>query len=229
MKKAVCLLVVIVGILGLWGWKKTSTKISAILPDRCLFFVDESLSSTFQKNMTSSIAKDYAQFKNLEQVIDVTSGQFPEVHAMQVQICNTDKICFYIDAAKPVFLLNDSLVVCDNQHSVPKDHFTAEVLTHLPCVVCHHDSDVLVMLPFVQKLPDVFQRECVITWISSSDITLSFKKKTDYVLQVSAQNIPTERDAVQCQLIMDLMLAKQKNRKKSITCDLRFKNQIIVR
>lgn len=219
----------IVGTLGLWGWKKTSKRISAILPDRCLFFVDESLSSTFQENMTSSIAKDYAQSKNIGQVIDVTSGQFPEVHSMQVHICNTDKICFYIDAVKPIFLLNDSLVVCDNEQSVVKDHFTPEVLDSLPLVVCQQDPDIVAMLSFMQQLPNLFKQQCLITWISTSDITLSFKTKNDYVLQVSSQNIPTERDVEQCQLIMDLMPKKQKNKKKSMTCDLRFKNQIIVR
>src|SRR3990167_10903111 len=112
MKKALLLVIFCIVALGYWGWKKSDTSMTVVLPEKSVFFIDQDLSKTFKKNIEKSIQKSYSQSKNPAQVIEQATAKFREISSMKVQICQSDKICFYVDAPEPIFLLNDELVIC---------------------------------------------------------------------------------------------------------------------
>ena len=214
--------------LGFWGWKHTKTAITAVLPEKCVFFMDEDLSSSFQNDLTSIISQEYAEKKNPQELMDQMSQQFKEIRSMQVQICQTDKICFYVDAAKPIFLLNNAYIVCDNQTQVARDHFTEQTAEGLIKINCSNDYDVATMLHFVSRLPNSFGQLFTIEWISNFDIILHPIQATGYVLRVSSETTVEPQDLAACQSIYDGLPKKLKAKKNRKIYDIRFKNQIIV-
>src|SRR3990167_8813211 len=69
---------------------------------------------------------------------------------MKVQICQSDKICFYVEAPEPVFLLNGQEVVCENATAAKKDHFDSEVVQKLVAVICKKVDQLQTMVDFFQ-------------------------------------------------------------------------------
>lgn len=228
MNKLFCIGTICAVVLGFWGWKQAKTSITAVLPEKCVFFMDKELSPSFQNNLTSIISAHYADKKNPQELMDQMAAQFKEIRSMQVQICQTDKICFYVDAAKPMFLLNNSLVVCDNQIQVAREHFTSEATEDLVQLHCSTDCDIATMLQFVERLPDSFKKKFTIEWVSNFDIVLHPIDTVGYVLRVSYDSVFGEQDLAACQSIHDGLPKKSKNKKSRMTYDIRFKNQIIV-
>lgn len=214
---------------GLWFYKRTEPTIAAVLPEKSVFFIDEEFSPSFKKNLTTAIASAYAKNKNPQEVMDGTTLQFPEVASMQVQICQTDKICFYVDGAQPLFLFNDTWVVCDNGTKIVKDHFTSEIVKDLVKIKSLRTDDIAAMVKFVTGLPNWFKQNFLIDWLSKTDINMSPVDGAWYQLRVSADAIPSQQDVADCMLIGDEQLKKLKIKKKRMTYDVRFKNQIIVK
>lgn len=210
-------------------WKKTKTNITVILPEKCEFFVDENLSSSFHNNFVKTVTEQYTQTKNPKKVMDNVTQQFPEVHVMQAQICKTDKICFYVDAAKPVFLLNDQFVICDNAVQINKDHYTLEIIQDLIKVSSDQVINLENVIQFIQSLPNIFKQNFRIVWLSDSNILLTALSQQQCQLLTSMYYIPQPQDLNHCQLIAASLPKASKNKKKCVTYDLRFKNQIIIR
>lgn len=229
MKKLFLIGMIVVSMVALWGWKRTKSNMTVVLPEKTVFFIDQDLSKTFTNNLKSSISQFYAVSKNPAKVMEQATGQFLEISSMKVQICQSDKICFYIDAQAPVLLLNGEFVVCENGISVPKDHFASDVLQGLVTVARLYDGDLLAMVKFVQVLPQRFKEHFSIEWRADSDIVLQPKDSNGLVLQVGTQAIPVLQDLISCELIGAGLSKKLKSKKKRMVYDLRFKNQIIVR
>jgi hypothetical protein len=227
MKKAFVLAMFCIILFGLWGWKKSKTSMTVVLPEKSVFFIDQDLSSSFKNSIENSIQKAYEQSKNPQEVMDQATAKFPEISSMKVQICQSDKICFYVDAAEPIFLLNNDLVVCDNATSIALDHFSPNVVQKLVSIVCHKVHDLQTMINFVTTLPDTFKQEFLIEWSSDTDILLQPKNGKNCILQCSADSPPSLQDLISCQLICEAR--KSKTKKKRVVYDVRFKNQIIVR
>lgn len=214
--------------LGCWGWKKTKQTVSVVLPEKSVFFIDKEFSSEFKHDLMSIVALAYGQTKNPELVIADATLKYPEIMSMKVQICQTDKICFYIQAAQPLFLFNDMWVVCDNRSHVAKDHFSQDIVQGLIKITSSSLQDIDMMVQFVQKLPDWFKSRFSIEWLSENDIKMLPVTGERFVLRVSADAVPSVRDVDDCLVIGQEQSKKIKTKKKTITYDVRFKNQIIV-
>lgn len=200
---------------------------TVVLPEKSVFFIDKDFSKSFQNSIQDSIQKSYASCKNPGQVMQQATQDFPEILSMKVQICQSDKICFYVDGLKPVFLLNNDLIVCGNATSVVLPHFSGEVTNNLVHIASSKKDDFQAMVNFVNALPDTFKQEFLIEWNSDTDILLQPKDGKNCVLLCSAENVPSLQDLIFCQSI-----AATKNSskiKKKRVYDVRFKNQIIVR
>jgi hypothetical protein len=241
MKKAVLLAIVCLSLFAFWKVKKTKSSITDVLPEKSVFFVDPDLSNNFKDQVISSISTAYQKSKSPQEVMTQATAEFQELSGMKVQICQTDKICFYVDAATPLFVLNDDFVVCDNAIKVARDHFDDALTQGLVKVVVLKNNDLdprskpgmtqaatLVMVRFVQALPEVFKQDFWIEWLDNHDILLHLKNNAEFVLQVTIDQIPTEKDLQFCQAI-DNLPKKSKSKKKLVVYDLRFKNQIIIR
>lgn len=189
--------------------------------------LDEGLSESFQDNVTSSICSQYATTKDPQGVISKISEQFPEVSTMKVHLCQTDKICFSLELQKPLFLLNDKFVVCDSDGMIPKDHFNFDVVTNLPRLNCSCDPNASAMRQFFEKLQESIQKDFEINWISGTEIILKEKNKPSVTFVCSEQHVPNQKDIEHCKSIYESLPVK--NKKKNMSYDLRFKNQIIVR
>lgn len=229
MKKAYVLIIFCMIVVGLWMWKKSKTSITVVLPEKSVFFIDQDLSSDFKKNIENSIQAAYSLSKNPQEVMDQATAQFPEISSMKVQICQSDKICFYVDAADPIFLLNDEFVVCGNGTKSLKDHFSLEIVQNLVPVSSKNDLELSAIINFVVALPEKFKQEFLIEWVDQDNIILHPKDDKDCILQVSAQAVPSLSDLQSCQKIAQAASTKSKIKKKRMVYDVRFKNQIIVR
>ena len=224
-------LVMVVFIVALFLWKSKTHKNSAIimLPEKTVFFIDDGLSNIFKKDLIRVIDLLYSDLKNPEAVIKETNNQFAEIASMTVQICQSDKICFYLDAAPAVFLLNDNLVVCENGATVAKNHFKSEILQTLIPVVSQHCINIPLMIQFIKKLPNLFKAEFCIFYEDVNNVLLISKNDKSFALQLTLDEQVTEKDLVDCQAIGLQLPKKMKAKKKQVVYDLRFKNQIIVR
>lgn len=244
MKKAFMLAIFCIAIVGFWLYKKPKTNFAAVLPNVSEFFIDHDFSKNFSTDIQSSIQDAYRLSKNPQEVIDQITKSFNEIACMKVQICQSDKICFYVDASDPVFLLNQEFVVCQNGAKVCKDHFSSKIIQSLVQVSSSKDSDakefgspidvgnnncLQQIIDFVTALPEKFRQEFLIVWLDKNDIVLQPKNDKDCILQVSVDMIPSLQDLQDCQKIVQTLALKTKNKKKRMVCDVRFKNQIIVR
>ena len=146
---------------------------------------------------------------------------------MKVHLCQTDKICFSLELQKPLFLLNDKFVACDSDVIIPKDHFSSEIVAKLPLLSCSCEPNVLGMRQFFEKLPESIQQGFGINWICDTEIILKEKGKSNLTLICSMQHVPSQKDIEHCKSICESLPVKSK--KKNVSYDLRFKNQIIVR
>lgn len=229
MKKAFVLIIICVVLGSFLIWKKSKTTITIVLPEKSVFFIDQDLSSDFKKNIETSIQAAYSFSKNPQEVMNQATSEFVEISSMKVQICQSDKICFYVDAADPIFLLNNEFVVCGNGVKSLKNHFALEIVQNLVQVTCLSDTDLKIMVDFTVALPEKFKQEFLIEWIDQDNIVLQPKDGKDCILQVSAQAVPSLSDLQSCQKIVQTVPIKSKTKKKRMVYDVRFKNQIIVR
>lgn len=199
---------------------------TVVLPEKSVFFIDQDLSNSFKKNIEESIQKSYENSKNPQDVMNFATEKFPEISSMKIQICQADKICFYVDVLEPVFLLNNQFVVCDHGTLVEKDHFVCNVVQSLVQISCKKNENFQDMVHFVRSLPNTFKQEFLIEWNSDSNILLLPQNNKDCVLQCSKGNVLNVQDLITCRSIQ----ANQKlKNKKRVVYDVRFKNQIIVR
>ena len=206
---------------------KMNKNIQHILPDQCIFSVTDGLARESEENITNYIAGQYSQSKNPQSVISSVNQKFPEVRDMKVYLCKTDKICFSVELQQPIFLLNEQDVVCDNDVILSKEHFQNEVVAQLPRVYCDHKISIGVARAFFEKLPKEIQKSFAILWGDENDIALYEHENKKIQFLVTKDSVPTVVDINHCKEIGSTLGSKYK--KKSITYDLRFKNQIIVR
>ncbi len=229
MKKAFALAIFCIVVVGLVVWKKPKTNMNVVLPEKSVFFIDQGFSSEFKNNVQELMQSVYAHSKNPQDVMNQATKNFPEIGSMKVQICQSDKICFYVDASDPIFLLNNEFVVCGNSTCVFKDHFSSDIVEKLVQVSSKNHVDLSVIIDFIMALPEKIKQEFSVEWLHSYDIILHPKNSNDCRLQVSTDMVPTLQDLGSCQNIVQSAVAKSKSKKKRMMCDIRFKNQIIVR
>lgn len=229
MKKAFAFGMICIVLLGFWVWKQSKPGMIVVLPEKSVFFIDQNLSTIFRNSIENSIQKAYQVSRNSHEVMDQATAKFPEISSMKVQICQSDKICFYVNAAEPIFLLNHEFVVCDKGTKVVSSHFSDDVIKNLVQVIGTKSENLQMMVDFVIALPEKFKQEFVLEWGSETDILLLPKDGKNCILQCNTESVPSLRDLTLCQSIGQAATNKSKTNKKRVMYDVRFKNQIIVR
>lgn len=239
MKGTLSLIVFIVTVIGFLLVKKWSPHIQKILPEQSIFFIEPSCSDDFKKMLKDSIGSQYKEFKDPGAVVHLVSQQFPVVSSVKVHICKTDKICFSVDLQKPLFVLGTQQVVCDNFSIVSVESFNARLVQQLPVITyernCLSIDDRLVVriVHFFKRLPSCVTSGFDMHMISLDEIILREKNRPNVSYVVSADDNVTLKKLAQCLEIQDaatsLVGAKKAYKKKNVTYDLRFKNQIVVR
>ncbi|MBP7854598.1 hypothetical protein KAZ82_01520 [Candidatus Babeliales bacterium] len=228
--KKIALAIIVIICAGYWfTYKFSKQNLHVILSEKTVFFIDPELSKALHCKISEAIEVSYAQSKNPEQVIADSSIKFPEIESMKVQICQSDKICFYVQASKPLFLLNHNKVVCENGSIVDGDHFDDTVVRSLVSVFTKNSYQVQEIINFVQALPEIFKQNFSIEFRDLHDIVLTEKNNKNFCVQANIQAVPTVQDLQACKKIVQEVALQPKFKKKSITCDVRFKKQIIVR
>lgn len=232
MNKVGWILLIVVMVAVTCFWKRQRAGLTVIAPRQCLFNVDDNWSLSFQEAIIRSITTSYEALKNPDAVISKITDQFPEINSVQAQICSADKICFYVEAARPVFILNDTYVVGSTGHLSPKDDFAPEVQSSLARVRSQQDGDIPAMIAFVAQLPPEIVSSYEIDWIDSNSIILIPQSMGTMRCLACTDNIPSIENMKRCHDLHEDFLRSgpvTKKKKKIMEYDIRFKNQIIVR
>lgn len=220
--------IIMIGI-GIWYYLKQSSKdVSRVLPDATVFFIDSNCSDTSKQSMTDCMQSAYEQSKNPEQVISTINHKFPEISEMKVQICQSDKICFYVDLSKPIFLWNEQFVICDNHVLVEKTKFMPAVLQDLITISGDKNSDHALLIIFVKNLPSIVVKNFSIEFKNDHELILVAKHRSDYSLVMCVDQKISDAKILEIEFIVD-QHKQLKTKKKRYICDIRFKNQIIIR
>lgn len=197
---------------------------TAVYPNQCAFLIDEQFSETYQAALQDCVRQKYDSCKDLKQILDDVSSVFPEIETMDAYVCKTDHLCFAFDAAKPLFLLNDS-VVCHNARMVDQKHYRTDLVHGLFKIESGSPPEVERLLTFVAAVPESIFQEFDVHWNNDDEIALYPKGKKSDTLLFSSQTAPT-LDAIA--LFKDIAQRQKKSNKKQVY-DFRFNNQVIVK
>ena len=200
-------------------------RIQAVYPNQCSFLLDEQMSLNFSQTLQRSFESLYLDLKDPYLVVEKVSEQFPELVSIDASICQTDKLCFSCDIAKPLFSLNNSLLVCENLKIFNKEHYCKDMTSKLHHLVSADNVSVDKLIPFFQKLPTTVFDEYIVSWIDDYKIVLQQKGQADTLL-FSVSNYPNENDINAFKRIKS-NLQHEKSRKQRVY-DFRFNNQVIV-
>lgn len=223
------LILVMIGV-GIWlVYKKIDQRLPVMLPNSCLFSLDMGWSESFQEKLSEYIQQLYTSSKNPDHVIQTALHEFPDISAIDVQICNSDKICFHVQAWQPVFLLNNTSVVCHNQALILRNHINESMLNDLMVVTSCMVDDLADMTCFVQALPKEIYKNYCVDWKNKDEIFLHKKSSRDQLYLVSTQRLPSIELLEHCDKIYEIRPKLSKKNKKETIFDIRFKNQILVR
>lgn len=209
--------------------KKT---LQRIVPQQCSCNLDTILSSDYQKKIIKTIQALHQEDKNPHDVIQQATQEFPEISHMQAEICSADTICFYAQVAKPVFLLNDQLVISDTQVASKKENVDLDILNCLPKVYSKKSQEYAPMLAFMQNIPKELTKNYIITWFDKDLILFKSQEYENMSCLVSAALMPTVQLFQDCCDLHNQNFnkgSKKKNNKTMVEYDIRFKNQIIIK
>lgn len=227
----ILLIVVIVVVVAMYKWP-TQHPLVTIAPQQCVFQLYEHWSPTFQASIITAIKDWYATSKNADFVIEKMTADFPEVGAVQAQICSADKICFYIDGVQPVFVLNNSQIISVTGSISDQDDFALALRQELPRVFSDSTSEYLEMVRFVQRLEPAVSSSCDLNWKNRYEIIVQPRETLGMRCIVRDEKIPTLHDIQLCHGLYDAYIAtlsKKKAKQIIMEYDIRFKNQIIVK
>lgn len=201
--------------------------VKMMYPQECAFLIDDQFSSSFRKKLQEHALHIYRQSRDPQLVIDDVAHRFPEVSSMDAHICKTDKVCFTFDGAKPLFKLNDALVVCNNHQKILKDCFNSELLDDLHDIKAQEDQSLQALTSFFTLLPKGVFDDFDVLWTDEGEVALQTKTKKPEHLFFSSTIVPTQKDIDLFKKIQHV--EHQKGKKKKKIYDFRFKNQIVIR
>lgn len=203
-----------------------------IVPQQCACSLDTILSSDYQEKIIETIQVLYKENNNSCDVIQKTLQEFPEITHMQAEICSSNTICFYAQVSKPIFLLNDQLVIFETQNMSKKENIDLDILTHLPKIYSKNSQEYAAMLAFVQGISKELTKKYSITWVDKDLIIFKPQDGENMSCLASAYLIPTVQLFQDCYDLYNQNFkkgSKKKNNKIMVEYDIRFKNQIIVK
>lgn len=206
-------------------------KISNMVAMQCSCSLDIILSSEQQKKITQFIREFHQSTQNPSQVIEKVVQTFPEIKEMQAEICSADTICFNAQAVKPIFLLNNDLIISDTHASFKKENLDSAIIALLPKIYSKKNDQYQDMIDFINQTPQELTKNNTISWMDKDLIIFRPITNENIAFLVSISLIPSLELFQNCYELYNQKLKQsfKKNNKTMVEYDIRFKNQIIVR
>lgn len=224
-------ILLVAGIVGFVIYKHRPD-FSVVYPDQCKFTFDENLSLYQQTMIKQFIDACYKEDKNPQGLLSKIEEKFPIVESVRVDMNDPDLLQFTIHAYRPLFVLNDHLVICQGGHMFEVKQFAKNVIADLKAAVFtlkQGKNDIKKLANFVDKVSSDVLEKFHIRWLGKHNVWLEQKEHKDLALLVDYSYLPTIGDVGQCEAIKNQMYdASKKHKQATWVCDLRFEGQVVV-
>lgn len=212
--------------------KKYQPDLSIVYPDHCKFTIDNNLSRSEHVAIKSFIDGCYKKDKDPSHLLVKIEENFPSIKSITVDMDDPDFLRFTIHGYRPLFVLNENLIVCEQGKVFEKNIFAIDVIAQLKAVVFtlkQGKNDIQKLASFVDVVSSRILESFYIRWLGKHRVWLEQKGEKQLALLVDHLHVPTIGDVEQCEKIKSQMYDASKKR-KNITwvCDLRFKDQVVV-
>lgn len=198
--------------------------------------VDPSLSIVMHEKISDYI-KNTDAFKtgSLSELNNEVKKKFSCVDKVTAELYAPGTVHIEIKAVKPLFNINDKLVLTRTGDSLSKDFFAQTLVARLMVIndLCVSQGSDTISLGLCQSghqlLNPLFQRY-TITWQTDQVALLCDKKEPWFTIVCSADSIPHEEVLIHCeQLKQKIATQNVKNISNARwIADVRFSNQIVV-
>lgn len=211
---------------GFFWIKSNHSSIKNVYPNRCSFLIDEQFSADFKTDLKDFVEQEYQTSKDPKKIIDDVVQKFSHIGMADAYICKTDKLCFSFEAAKPLFVVNDAIILCDNNQVVNKSYYRSDIAQSLSGLQVKQDVEPEILLQFMSMVPQSIFQDFDLTWDDKDQIVCSSKGKTKERLFFSVQRAPSEKDVLFFKDLKSEILKKGVNKR---VFDFRFSNQVIIK
>lgn len=195
-----------------------------------LFIIDPSLSSVCCSSLESEFLHGFEK-KNLGFDVAVqVKKKFPIVRSVSVSYQPTVALV-NIAVHKPMYMINDSLVLTENNDIVEKTFFAEPVLGDLPCVTVSQNflaSNAGLLFNMLQQLPEQWAASYDCDCVSEYCIRLIDKVNSRFVIVYSQDQIVSAHMLDQCESVKkDIIKHGMLDKNVSWVADIRFANYIV--
>lgn len=216
-----------------WYKKYRQTPLLNIAPQQCVFHMQDYWSKSFQDVIATSVKEWYSSTSNINFVIEQMAQTYPEVGAVQAQICSADKICFFLEGHDLSFVLNNQDVVNNSGVISPSCSFAPETIQDLPHVFSSGDYDLLEIIRFVRSVSSCVAKSHDLYWHSATEVAIRPREKGNMQCLTRVGVGMSDDAMLQCCKLHEqqIAIAPKKKLKQTLLWeyDIRFKNQIILR
>lgn len=233
--------IIFLGLLGLCVLINRHYKpdMTVLYPDNCSFTFDSHFSRATRLEIKSFIDAAYKKSKNPCNLLPSIEREFVMIRSIVIDMQNPEQLNFTIQSYHPLFLLNDSLIVCQQGRLFEKHIFAHDVVRNLENISYQgslHKKDIDRLMKFVALVPDHIFKEFSIRWLDKNNVWLDQKEGQDLSLLVGYALPPTATDIAECRNLRGQVVDKPSKDKRgkpcknntTWVCDLRFDQQIVL-
>lgn len=195
-----------------------------------LFITDQFLSSECRSSLKAEFLHSFEKKNSDFDAIVQIKKSFPVVSSVSIAYRPAGAVV-NVTTRRPVYTVNDSFVLTDNNDIVDRLFFAQSVLDDLPCVTVSqnflaHNADSLLSL--LQQLPaqwvESYECECVDEYC----IRLKDKVNPRFVIVYSEDQVVSAHMLDQCESVKkDIIKHGMLDKNVSWVADIRFANYIV--
>jgi len=219
--------------------KHYKSDMTLVYPNDCSFSFDHNFSRAMQLEMKSFIDDTYKKNKKPSNLLSLIEQKFSSIRSIIIDMNNPEQLHFTIQSYQPLFLLNDSFVVCKQGQLFEKNIFAHDVINALRNIKydgSFHKKDIERLMKFITSLSDPILQDFSIRWLGKHNVWLDQKQGKDLSLLVGYALLPKNKDIAECRKLRGQIVDKPckdkqgKPCQQNITwvCDLRFDQQIVL-
>jgi hypothetical protein len=195
-----------------------------------LFIADPFLSSVCCSSLESEFLHCFEKKNSGLDVAVYVKKKFPIIRSVSVSYQPTVALV-NIAVYKPIYMINDSLVLTENNDLVEKTLFAESVLGDLPCVTASQNflaSNAGSLSNLLQKLPVQWAESYDCDCVSEYCIRLTDKFNSRFVIVYSEDQIVSAHMLDQCESVKkDIIKHGMLDKNVSWVADIRFANYIV--
>ena len=238
------ILVIIVLFVAVWASRQYKPDMTIVYPDDCSFIFDRNFSYAMQHEMKSFIDEAYKKNKKPSNLLPSIEDKFSSIRSIVIDMNNPEQLNFTIQAFQPIFLVNNSLVVCKQGQLFEKNIFANDVIAKLENINYEgsfQPKDIDRLMKFVASLSDPILKDFSIRWVGKHNVWLDQKQTSDSSLHdlsllVGYTLPPTMQDVAECRNLRGQIVDKPCKDKRgkpcknntTWVCDVRFDQQIVL-